>query len=296
MILRREIEHVKFSKEILMPVAWMDIASLSFNSLLLLEKVQLSWLLGKLPENDFAIALRANPVVEWYFRHKCPALNQWLDHILSLPNAPADSDSIKRAEIAVMEAIDDWLVYVVDPAIYDAQPFLNWDSNELTTLIDLTGKTAIDKGAGTGRLALTVAPLAKVVFAVEPVANLRAFLKLKARELGFKNVFVVDGLITDIPFPDGFADVTMGGHVFGDEPEAEYLEMERVTRPGGMIVLCPGNNDLDNERHQFLVSKGFQWSHFEEPRDGIKRKYWKKKHAWRIQSTVRDSKWIRYNE
>jgi len=48
-----------------------------------------------------------------------------------------------------------------------------------------------------------------------------------------------------------------------------------VTRPGGMMILCPGNNDRDTEAHRYLVSQGFAWSRFEEPGDGIKRKYWK---------------------
>jgi SAM-dependent methyltransferase len=253
----------------------MDVTSLSFNSLLLLERVQLSWFPGWLPEPEFAIALRANPAVEWYFRHKCPPLNEWLDKVLSTASTPAASESARQAEIVVMKAITDLLVYVVDPAIYDAQPFLNWDSNELTTLVDFTGKVVIDVGAGTGRLALIAAPTAKTIFAVEPVANLRAFLKAKARNRGRKNVFPVDGLITDIPFPDGFADVTMAGHAFEDEPEGEYRELERVTRPGGMIILCPGNKDLDDENHSFLISKGFHWSPFEEPRNGMVRKYWK---------------------
>jgi hypothetical protein len=44
-----------------MPVNWMDVTSLSFNNLLLLERVQLSWFPGWLPEPELAIALRANP-------------------------------------------------------------------------------------------------------------------------------------------------------------------------------------------------------------------------------------------
>ena len=86
----------------------------------------------------------------------------------------------------------------------------------------------------------------------------------------------MDGLITDLPFPDGFADITMGGHVFGDTPEASYREMKRVTKPGGMIILCPGTSCRRTEAHEYLVSQGFAWSTFEEPRDGTKRKYWKR--------------------
>ena len=260
-----------------MPVNWMDVTSLSFNTLLLLERVQLGWFPGWLPETDLAVALRANPVVEWYLRHKSPQLNEWLDRVMTeLQKSPlTNAEEIRRAEVAVLEAITDLLVYAVDPAIYDAQPFLNWDSNELMSLVDFTGKTVMDVGAGTGRLALIAAEKADVVFAVEPVANLRYYLKAKARRRGLNNVYPVDGLITDIPFPDEFAGVTMGGHVFGDHPEQEYQEMARVTKPGGMIILCPGNNDRDNDRHRFLVSQGFHWSRFEEPGDGMTRKYWK---------------------
>lgn len=85
----------------------------------------------------------------------------------------------------------------------------------------------------------------------------------------------MDGLITDLPFPDDFIDIVMGGHVFGDHPEDEYAEMVRVAKPGGMVILCPGNNDKDQGWHKFLVDQGFEWSRFEEPGDGIKRKYWK---------------------
>ena len=82
-------------------------------------------------------------------------------------------------------------------------------------------------------------------------------------------------MVTQIPFPDGFADVTMAGHVFGDEPEAEVREVLRVTKPGGMAIACPGSNDTDNEMHRVFVAHGFEWSRFEEPEDGTKRKYWK---------------------
>ena len=86
----------------------------------------------------------------------------------------------------------------------------------------------IDIGSGTGRLALVAAEKAHAVFAVEPVANLRRYIKEKAQREGYHNVFTVDGLITELPFPDGFADVTMGGHVFGDHP-AEGIRRDAST-------------------------------------------------------------------
>lgn len=256
----------------------MDVSTISFNAVLLLEQIQLSWLPGWLPEKELQIALRANPAVDWYLRHKCPQLNEWLDHLGLVHQdlhacSPAE---IRQAEVAILASITDLIVYAVDPSVYDTQPFLNWDSMELLSLANFMGKTVIDVGAGTGRLSLAVAESAGCVFAVEPVANLRKYLKQKAQARNLKNVFVTDGVITDIPFPRQFADITMAGHVFGEYPDLEYNELARVTRTGGMIILCPGNNDKDNDAHQFLVSHGFEWSRFEEPRDGVKRKYWKR--------------------
>ena len=261
-----------------MPLNWIDVTKLSFNSLLLLERVQLSWFPGWLPEAPLGSALRANPVVEWYLRHKCPSLNDWLDGVLA---AQADKSALspgetRQAEETVMAAITDLLTYVVDPAAYDAQPFLNWDPQELTSIIDFTARTVIDVGSGTGKLALIAARKAKTVYAVEPVANLRSYITAKANDQGLRNVYSMDGLITDLPFGDGFADVVLSGHVFGDELEAEYQELTRVTRRGGLVILCPGNNDQDDDQHRFLTTKGFEWGRFEEPGDGMKRKYWKK--------------------
>jgi 2-polyprenyl-3-methyl-5-hydroxy-6-metoxy-1,4-benzoquinol methylase len=260
-----------------MPVNWIDVSSLSFNTLLLLERVQLSWFPGWLPETELAVALRANPVVEWYMRHKCPELNGWLDGVMARAgeSQPLETAKVRRAEEVIMKTINDLLTYVVDPGAYDAQPFLGWDAQELVSLVDFTGQTVIDIGSGTGRLALLAAEKAEAVYAVEPVTNLREYLKDKARKQGLGNVYAVDGLITDLPFSDRFADVTMGGHVFGDQPEEEYGEMVRVTKPGGMVILCPGSADREDERHRFLISKGFEWSRYEEPGAGVVRKYWR---------------------
>ena len=254
---------------------WIDVSDLSFNSLLLLERVQLSWFPGWVSERELGIALRANPAVEWYVRHKCPDIAGWLDSLMADADQLGGPVSVREAEEAVMREIDDLLVYVIDPSLYDARPFLGWDSRELTDLVDFSGKTVIDVGSGTGRLALVAAPNAAAVFAVEPVGNLRRFLTEKARRHGLTNVHPSEGLITNIPFPDAFADVTMGGHVFGDDPEAEVREVLRVTRPGGTVIACPGNNDVDNETHRAFAAHGFEWSRFEEPEDGTKRKYWR---------------------
>jgi SAM-dependent methyltransferase len=243
--------------------------------LLLLERVQITWLPHWGIDGPLGQALKGNPEVAWYFRHKAPEVAAWVDRIVSDASCQTTPADLRAAEVRVMNAMNDLLVYVVDPGVYDAQEFTTWDSVELTGIVDFEGKTVLDIGSGTGRLALVAALTARTVYAVEPVANLRQFIRAKARRLGLTNVYAADGLITDIPFPDGFADVAMGGHVFGDYLEEEWRELERVTRGGGQIVLCPGNNDRDDDCHKFLVSHGFKWSRFMEPGSEYVRKYWK---------------------
>jgi hypothetical protein len=53
------------------------------------------------------------------------------------------------------------------------------------------------------------------------------------------------------------------------------LLLERLTTSGGMVILCLGNNDVDNQAHSLLIDHSYSWSRFEEPQDGWKRKYWK---------------------
>ncbi len=262
-----------------MPTDWIDVTDLSFNVLLLLERTLLSLFPGWLPEAELAVALYANPAVEWYLRHKCPALNPWLDKVTTQHSAAgaASPQQVRRAELKVMREIDDLLTYTLDPDSYDRQPFTGWDSRELSEMLDFAGKTVLDIGAGTGRLTFIAAEKAETVFAVDPAESMRRYIKDKAKKLGLRNIFAVDGLIDDIPFPNNFADVVIAGHVFGSQPEQDYKELMRVLKPGGMLILCPGNYDRDNERHDYLMAQGFAWSRFEEPGDGYKRKYWRRK-------------------
>jgi 2-polyprenyl-3-methyl-5-hydroxy-6-metoxy-1,4-benzoquinol methylase len=261
-----------------MGLEWVDVSDLSFNTLLLLEREQLAWLPGWLPEAELAVALAANPAVAWYLQHRNPDLKPWVEELLARPEASRAhviSEEVRSAELAVLGSMNDLVTYAVAPEVYDSLPFLGWDTAELTGLIDFTDRVVADIGAGTGRLTFAAAEAgARTVFAVEPVENLRRFLRRKARDLELRNVYPQDGLITCVPFPDHFFDAVIGGHVFGDHLEAEYSELIRVTRPGGMLILCPGNNDEDDDRHRFLTERGFEWSRFDEPGDGMKRKYW----------------------
>ena len=260
------------------PLNWKkDLLDVPVESLLLLEDCHFSWLDESFHRRAFAMVLRSKPYIAYSIRHKSPGKAAWIDGLLaefareSLP----DEYELRRMEQELIAAMEDWIVYVLEPETYQRQPFLGWDTKELTGITDWTGKRVVDIGSGTGKQAFTVASLCKAVYCVEPVYNLRRFLKQRAQREKVHNLYVTDGLITELPFEDGFADVITSGHVYGDHPAEEVAEMLRVVKPGGMVILIPGNNDVDCPSHQFLVDSGFNWARMHFPTEGFKRKYWK---------------------
>ena len=255
-------------------LGWKDVSNYNFNVITLFEAVQLEWLLEFKNHDVLSVLLNQYPDVSWHMKHKAPLLKHRIEEIEAMDT---ELEYSKELEKTFIQSMEDWIIYVVDPDNYDNQNHNKWDKNELLSITDFSDKTVIDIGSGTGVQTFRVAPFAKTVFSVEPVGNLRSYLKQKSKKLGYNNVYVVDGLMTDLPYPDDFCDIIMAGHVFGDYVEDEYYEMHRVVKPGGMIILIPGNNDVDNNVHKFLINKGFSFSSFLEPGDGMKRKYWKVK-------------------
>ena len=255
-------------------LGWKDVSNYKFTVVTLFESIQLEWLVEWKSHDELGVLMREYPDVSWHMKHKAPHLKEKFEEI---ENQKTDLVYSRELEKNFVCSLEDWIIYVIDPECYDKQDHNKWETSELLSLIDFNDKTVIDIGSGTGSQVFRVAPLAKTVYSVEPVGNLRMYIKDKAKKFGYSNVYVVDGTMTDLPYPDNFIDVVMAGHVFGDHVQKEYDEMYRVVKPGGMIILIPGNNDKDNDIHEFLMDKGFEYSSFLEPGDGMKRKYWKKK-------------------
>ena len=265
-----------------MPFNWKkDIRKQPANTIMLLDEWHFRYLSQDKPRKDFAFILKSYPHISWYICHKMPELGAWVAGLQELvKDEPIPSDMEKLVG-DVMESMEDWIIYVTTPDDYHKLSFNAWDEKELTSLTDYTGKIVVDIGSGTGKQAFAVAPYAKTIYCVEPVWNLRRYLKNRARKENISNMFVVDGIIQNIPFPENFADITISGHVVGEDISCETNEMERVAKRGGMIILCPGNIDADNSIHQQLTEIGYNWSVFLEPGEdagsGYKRKYWKQK-------------------
>lgn len=260
-----------------MGLGWLDVKDISINWLLMLQREHIHWITKFCNyEKDLGIVLNEYPYIFWYFINLSPKDKAFFERIKNYIKSNYTENQIRKAEIKVLESINDWLIYVYDPEIYENLSIGKWDDSELEELFDFTGKKVIDIGSGTGRLAFVAAKKAECVYALEPVHNLRKYLREKAKKLHLENFFVIDGRLEKIPLEDNFSDVLLAGHVFGDYPEIEYNEMKRITKNNGEIILFPGNRNIDNDIHKFLTEKTFKWKIFKEPGDGMMRAYWKR--------------------
>lgn len=255
-------------------------ASLEVEDLFLLETYQIGLLPGWVPEREFAAVLWANPQLQRFLLKKQPAITAFVKEVMEKAGPAADPDELEQCGDTLVWTIADLLVYNVCPEVYDGLAFHHWDFGEIINVTPLEGKVVIDGGAGTGRVSLKAAQTAQTVFAVEPVGRLREFIREKAARQGLDNLFVVDGLLKAIPFPDNFADVLITSHALGWHLAEELPEFERVVKPGGVIIHCPGtavNVAAEDPIHTCLISAdwGYEHSQFWEA-DGWKWKYWKR--------------------
>lgn len=205
------------------------------------------------------IALNANPAVKWYFEQRCPELASVVSELVS--NAPivADTEHVREAEVYALASVEDFIVYTTPDVMGEKCDFIRgWDKKRLIELADFQGKTVLDVGAGSGRLAFAATEEASWVYASEPVGTLREYMKDKAKLEGIKNIRVLDGLITELPFPDDTFDIVMCGHVVGDDFDAELAEIERVCKSGGYLLDCPGDSEGDIRPSPELIRRGWE--------------------------------------
>ena len=252
--------------------------NLEFGDFYLLDAFQIAYLPGWVPEREFAVALWANPSIEQFLTRKCPSISDFINRIKK-ENGPAKGENDLTVCIKkVIEACPDILIYNKCPEVYDNLEFHNWDFKEITSIVSLNGKIVLDGGSGTGRVALEAAQYARYVFAMEPVARLRQFIKNKARKAKIGNIYVIDGFLHSIPLPDNYIDVLITSHALGWQLKDELQEFERVVKNGGYIVHCPGTSctsPKEEPTHSEILKNGYDSDKYKEA-DGWKRKYWKK--------------------
>ena len=253
--------------------------TLEIEDLYLLESFQIGYFPGWVPERELAAVLWEHPSIKRFLVKKCPSITDWVERVLVQFEPTDDPQELATHTEELVWTIADLLVYNKCPEVYDALEFHNWDFSEVTNITSLQNMVVIDGGAGTGRVAIEAAQTADQVYAVEPVARLRQFIRGKTVEADLCNVFVMDGFLHAIPLPDKFADVLITSHALGWQLEEELKEFERVVKKDGFIIHCPGTAEtaVEEEQHSRLISSewGYEFSRYKEA-DGWKRKYWKR--------------------
>ncbi len=242
-----------------MALNWINVQEYDFNCILLMERFQLDYLCacGQDVRRELGVALKAHPAVKWYIAHLLP------DHAALLETLAADApeasaDELRRCECAVLGWMEDFVTYTTPEVMAEKCPFVyGWDRARLFELADFTGKRVLDVGSGNGRLAFAAAEQASEGCAVEPVGTLRHFLRDRCRAVGIRNMRVTEGFVEDLPYPDSSFDIVMSGHVVGDDYAREIAELERVCRPGGVILDVPGDQRRDALLKQELLDHVF---------------------------------------
>ena len=243
-----------------MALDWINVNDYDFNCILLMERFQLNYLCGcgQAVHGELGTALRAHPAVKWYIAHLLPEYASLLDKLAAEAQA-VSPEELRRCECTVLGWMEDFVTYTTPEVMAEKCPFVyGWDKARLFELADLTGKRVLDIGSGNGRLTFAAAEKAAEVFAVEPVATLRHFLREKCRAEGIRNVRVTEGFVEDLPYPDSTFDLVISGHVMGDDYDREVAEMERVCKPGGLILDVPGDQHNDSVLKQELIDRGFE--------------------------------------
>ncbi len=243
-------------------LGWIDTKTYSFDCMLRMERFQIRLMLENLdPETGaaMAVALKANPKVAWVFAHKCPELAEKVGTLAASAPEGLPADEIRAAEDAVIGAFEDFVIYTTPEVMGEKCDFIyGWKKERLFELCDMEGKTVLDVGSGTGRLAFAAAEKAAFVAASEPVDALREFMRDEIIRKGIRNMRVCDGLCDCLPFPDNSFDVVMSGHVVGDRFREEVDELTRITRPGGWLLDVPGDQHRETGRNEQLLADGWE--------------------------------------
>ncbi len=176
---------------------------------------------------------------------------------------PLSKCDVKAAQRRVLNGLFWELTYWKTPALYEELT----EGEQLHPGIfqqlrpDLRGSIVLDIGAGSGRASFECLRCgAKLVYAVEPSPGLLHILEQKVNgQPTTSRIIPCRGRFDRIPLPDNSVDVALSCSAFTAGPEQGgepgLAELQRVTKPGGKIVLIwPRTEDYD-----WLAAHGFHY-------------------------------------
>ena len=243
-------------------LGWMNPEDYSFDCMLRMERFQIRYILGNPDEagkKALAMALKANPKVAGLFMSKCPEMAETVKTLTAQASAELTPEEIRTAEVQVIGDYEDFVIYTTPNLMPEKCDFIyGWHKERQFELCGLEGKTVLDVGSGTGRLAFAAAEKAAFVVASEPVDSLREYMRDEIARKGITNMRVCDGMCDSLPFPDNSFDVVMSGHVVGDRFREEVDELTRITKPGGWLLDVPGDQQRETDRNEALIADGWE--------------------------------------
>ena len=253
-----------------------DGIELNADDLLLLESFQIQYLPDHVPPKEFSTLLQEYPFVKRFLISKHPPIKSFINDILKENKKINDKDLIDKHCDRLLWEIADLIVYNKHPEAYDKKVNFTWDISEIIPIEDLKEKVAVDVGAGSGMLTFLLANYASTVYAVEPIASFRNFIREKANKEKCSNIFAIDGFLDSIPFPENSFDILFTSNAIGWNLEKELQEIERVVKPGGQAIhiMRVSDNEIENPFHKRLISSDWNYNFFKyQDANGFKLKY-----------------------
>jgi len=176
---------------------------------------------------------------------------------------PLTEDAIARMRQQVLRKLFWELTYWKTPELYEelTEGELLHPGIFQSLEPDIRGKTVLDVGAGSGRASLEcLRHGAAWVYALEPSPGLRRILEHKYQQSPWaSSMTICAGYFDALPLEENSIDLALSCSAFTALPEqggeAGLVELRRVTRPGGkVVVIWPRIQD-----RSWLRSHGFQY-------------------------------------